>query len=109
VTKTRNEAAAAPAMSDAKKLALHGARVGRLLDDHFDVPTGRYEAGWSDAKIAEETGLSAQFVAEIREAHCGPLRGDPEVDALKSEVATIKAMLNEVEARLAKAETRLAS
>lgn len=79
-----------------------------LLDEHF--ADGRYRNGWSDEAVAKKLCLPRAMVTKVREASPdhGPLKGDPEIDAIRSEVASLKGMLAEIEARLDKAERRLA-
>jgi hypothetical protein len=59
-----------------------------LLDDHFDEEAHRYRPGWSDEKIAKETGLHIVQVAKIRcEAGFGELADDPEMVKLRDDIA----------------------
>jgi glycine/D-amino acid oxidase-like deaminating enzyme len=86
--------------------ALNAVKVFKKLEEVF--AGGRYAAGWSDERVGKECGgLSKAFVAEIREAEIGPIKGDPEVDALKADVASLEEMLTAVKTRLAKVEQRI--
>jgi glycine/D-amino acid oxidase-like deaminating enzyme len=86
--------------------ALNAVKVFKKLEDVFS--DGRYAAGWSDERVGKECGgLSKAFVAEIREAEFGKIKGDPEVDALKADVSSLEEMLTAVKARLAKVEQRV--
>lgn len=51
----------------------------RWLDEAFDLVYGCYKDGVSDAKIAEEVGLSAQAIAELRAEFGYDLKTPPEV------------------------------
>lgn len=59
-----------------------------ILGDYFDAAKGRYRDGWSDARVARETGLSEAMVKSRRESDFGKLkdrRGETAVaDALKA-------------------------
>lgn len=70
------------------------------LDKHFDDETGRYLDGYSDRKIAEEIGLPAIVVKNIREMAYGPEKGDPEIVKILEEVDQIKGQLAALERRL---------
>jgi hypothetical protein len=71
---------------------------------------GRFAPGWSDERIGNELGgLSKDFVAKIRIEAFGPIKGDPEIEALKSDVDAAKALLRQIEDRIAQAERRRAA
>lgn len=74
-----------PPTVDARKAQF---AANRLLDEHYSDELRRYEAGWSDARIATETGAAEAWVAETREAVYGPM-GDPEVEALESQLGDV--------------------
>lgn len=74
-----------PPTVDARKAQF---AANRLLDEHYVEDLRRYEAGWSDARIATETGAAEAWVAETREAVYGPM-GDPEVEALEGQLADV--------------------
>ena len=44
-----------------------------LLFDHYDLGTQDYKEGWSDKRIADESGLSEVFVAQRRSQDYGPI------------------------------------
>ena len=44
-----------------------------LLFEHYDTAAQDYRAGWDDARIAKESGLSETFVAQRRSADYGPI------------------------------------
>lgn len=64
-----------------------------MLEEHFDVATGRFRDGWTDEKIAKETGAAVQFVTKRREEDFGPLK-------MPSEIEQERARLDALEARV---------
>lgn len=53
--------------------------LSRVLDEEaYDHASQRYKAGFSDAGLAKDTGLSEKVVASERERLCGPA-GEPEI------------------------------
>jgi hypothetical protein len=86
--------------------ALNAIKVFKKLEEVF--ADGRYAVGWSDERVGKECGgLAKAFVVEIREAQFGKIKGDPEVDAIKADVASLEEMLAAVKTRLAKVEQRI--
>ncbi len=79
-------------------------RIGEELDLHF--VEGRYRAGQSDQVLADRLDLPRAIVTRVREEGYGPLKGDPEVEALRSDLDTLGGMLTDVRARLARLEQR---
>ena len=94
-----------------------------LLDDHFDVDKGAFDAGWSDARVAKETGLAESAVTKARDAAYGPLKVPAEVLAagrengdlrakMTKDVADVRAIVDQLERelsdRLAKLEAEIA-
>lgn len=68
------------------------------LFDAYDMSARNYKPGWSDARIAKESGLSEAFVAQRRVADCGPVappRPDP-LDAASNMAAHLTATLRDV-------------
>lgn len=61
-----------------------------LLDSTFDVEAGRYNGGGSDEALADLTGLSKAYVAEVREAAYGPIKVDQELLKLAQRIAAIE-------------------
>jgi uncharacterized protein YdaU (DUF1376 family) len=64
-----------------------------LLDEHFDVDDGAFEQGWSDARVAKETGLAENVVIQAREAAYGPIKVNPAFVSAGREVAELKTKL----------------
>lgn len=83
----------------------------RLLSDNFDTEAGRFEPGWDDARIAKETGLSPDVVAEFRRAGFGEIKEAPEVAALRADIAALDTLAREqhgaVTAEIASLRSRL--
>lgn len=77
----------APQSRDARRAA---ARMYALLDQHFAVAdgsdVGSYADGWSDDRVAQESGLSASEVIRTREDVYGRLAEDPRVAALEAKL-----------------------
>lgn len=83
----------------------------RLLDRHFKVEdsgSGVYEDGWSDDRIAKETGLSHHVIWRMRTSSFGKII-DPRVAKVHGEVAALMAELSEVRTRLADLEAKVLS
>ena len=71
---TAKTAVAAPSTDTRAALRL----LSRVLDEEaYDHSGQRYKAGFSDAGLAKDTGLSEKVVASERERLCGPA-GEPE-------------------------------
>lgn len=83
----------------------------RLLSEHFDTERGAFESGWSDTKIAAETGLSKDAVSEFRRAGFGEIKEPPQVAALRSDINALEALQREhqgvVTSEIASLRTRL--
>lgn len=75
--------------------------IRALLDKTFDDGVGSYLSGYSDEKVAEELKVPRIFVERIREAAYGPIRVDPELAAIKQEMAGLLANQRELAERLA--------
>lgn len=84
------------------------AQMFHLLSSHFDADTGRYAKGWSDAKIAADTGLAGDVVAEFRDAGFGALKDAPEIVAIRAEIATLETLCAEQIAHLRAELARIA-
>lgn len=53
------------------------------IESYFDPDKGRFEEGWSDHRISEETNIPRKLVIEFREQGYGELQEDPEIRAFK--------------------------
>ena len=58
--------------------------IADALAEHLD--DGRYRPGWSDHRIGDDLKLPAALVAKVREDLHGPLKGDPEIEALRGDL-----------------------
>lgn len=76
------------------------AEMFQLLSLHFDGDTGRYAKGWSDAKIAAQTGIAVDLVTAFRTAGFGELKDAPEIVAIRAEIATLESLVAEQVAHL---------
>ena len=74
--------------------------VGSLIETNFDAPQGVWRNGYSDERVAKETGVAAAQVAKMREEAFGKLKTPPELLALQNDVLAIRDMLAQVDARL---------
>ncbi len=61
------------------------------VSTHFQG--GRWEEGWSDEKVSNETGASVDLVVQVREARFGPIIAD---DALATVHRRVKDLENHV-------------
>lgn len=88
------------------------AKMFELLQTHFDKDKGAYEAGWSDARVATETGLSPAMVTQFRTAAFGELKEPPEIAALRSDIVVLAELEREhhgqIEQSIAEIRSRLA-
>ena len=84
-----------PQPSQEQRLAIRAA-----LDRNFNDADGCYINGMSDAAIAEHIGVPRIVVERIREAAYGPIRKNPAVDALLTEVAALRTMIDDLERRI---------
>lgn len=68
-----------------------------LLEDHYDDTNCKYDEGWSDQKIATETGLSVDYVAQTREEAFGPIV-DPAIAEAEAKLVAIEQKLQKFRA-----------
>jgi hypothetical protein len=61
-------------------------KIRAALDQHFDDKAGRYLGGFSDRRIGEELNIPWALVEQIREVGYGPIKEDPEISALRTEI-----------------------
>ncbi len=81
-------------------------KVTGLLDEHFDDTAGRYASGWDDEKIATQANVPRLSVARLREEGWSKLKSFPDIEDLKSELASMVKMLKELELRVLVAEKK---
>jgi hypothetical protein len=60
-----------------------------LIEMAFDISSGTYRDGYSDAKISQETGAAEAWVIKRREEEFGPLGAPPEMVAMKLELVAL--------------------
>lgn len=71
-----------------------------LLEDHFDDEKRLYREGWSDARVAKETGASESFVTSTRAMAFGDLAEDPKITALRDDIQLATMELDDCRKRL---------
>lgn len=81
------------------------AKMFSLLSQHFTPDDGRYAKGWSDKKIADETGVSVEMVAAVRSEAFGELKEPSEIQALRQEITALEGLVTE---QIASLRTELA-
>lgn len=85
--------AATPAHSPAAMKAQ--GQMFHLLTLHFVPETGRYAKGWSDKKIADDTGLALDHVAAFRASCFGDLKESAEIAGMRADLDAAEALANE--------------
>jgi hypothetical protein len=91
------------ATSDATVSAAAGlaqAKVFKLLAVQFEPEKGRYLNGYSDERIAKETGCAKVFVEQCRKECFGEIKEDPAVAELRGDVAALESLISETVASL---------
>jgi hypothetical protein len=88
----------APANSNEARQA-RSAAVTALVT-YFNPETGSYEDGWSDERIAKETGLSKDFVAKRREEDFGPIREPSEFAEVRAEAKALASEIGKLQEKL---------
>jgi len=76
-------------------------RVRRLLDEHFDDAAGTYLDDYSDQRIGTEIDVPWAAVATMRETAYGPIRENPLVAQIRSDIAEARRRIDEAERKLA--------
>lgn len=77
------------------------AKTIQLLGEHFDTERGQFADGWSDVRIAKETGAAPELVTEYRIAAFGEIKEPSELAALRADIASIEALQREQSASIA--------
>lgn len=73
--------------------------IGELyvtLVDVYDPVAKNYKAGWSDERVAKETGFAVEFVAKRREADLGPVVIDTTVEDFAAELDGIAGVMADI-------------
>ncbi len=81
-------------------------RIRHKLDEVFDDAKGMYLDGYTDQRVAEELTLPRKMIERIREAAYGPVRTAPEIEDLRTDLATLTAKAAELTKRLTDIEKR---
>ncbi len=84
------------------------------LEEVFDDAAGKYAAGWSDQRVAEELDIPRANLTALRDQMFGPLQVNPELEraiellaGLETETADAKAAIDAMAARIKKIEDGL--
>jgi len=81
--------------------------IRELLEGHFDVDKGYYLHSYSDQRIGADLNIPWAAVAYIRDLMYGPLKSDPEINAIRIEIQGEREELAKSLDRLAKTDARL--
>ena len=81
-------------------------RIRHKLDEVFDDSKGMYLDGSSDQRVAEELKLPRKMIEQIREMAYGPIRTDPEIEQLRTDIAALIAQAGTLANRLSEVEKR---
>lgn len=65
-------------------------KVRNLLDRFFDDAAGNYIGGYSDQRIGEECSVPWASIAALRDMAYGPLKSNPEVEAIRAELLKLE-------------------
>lgn len=88
------------------------ANMFALLTTNFDSEAGTFTPGWSDAKVATDTGLAVEHVTEFSRAAFGELKEPSEVRALRDDINALDALAKEqagsIQQEVASLRSRLA-
>lgn len=67
---------------------------------YFNASEGRYEEGWSDDRIAKETGLPVDWVKKRRDEDFGPLKEPGEFVEVRAEAKALASEIGKLQAKL---------
>lgn len=88
---TQKEKPAMPAAIPSPAASSAIADAYLLLQDGYDHAAKNYKPGWSDERIAKESGLSLPEVKRRREHDFGPLVADTTLEDLRTDWAALRA------------------
>src|SRR5262249_15623047 len=71
----------------------------RLIALYF--ADGSYSNGYSDKRVADETGISIEYVRKFREDNFGAFKMSPEFTGLRNEIAELKQAIRQCQGTLA--------
>ena len=83
--------------------------IRNYLDKHFDDAAGAYLDGMSDQKIAEAVNVPRMIVERMRDTAYGQIKVDPEIQAIRSELAALKKQADTMSMSIAVLTARLDS
>lgn len=67
-------------------------KVFQLLEDRFDTDAGQYLEGYSDERVAKETGISQDAVKNYRISAFGKLKPPSEFHALTQQLRELETL-----------------
>lgn len=70
-----------------------------LIAMTFNIPTGQYNDGYSDERIAKETGIGVDWVKQRREDEFGPLKEPDELTAMRKQLAEAAAKVESIKSQ----------
>lgn len=70
-----------------------------LIAMTFNIPTGQYSDGYSDERIAKETGIGVDWVKQRREDEFGPLKEPDELTAMRKQLADAAAKVESIKSQ----------
>ena len=86
-------------------------KVFAILEDNFDASSGQYLKGYSDERVAKETGISVDGIKKYRIDGFGKLKPPTELQQLTQDVAELEKLLltldNDLRAGLKDAKARI--
>lgn len=107
-TPTTAPAAATPVAFKPSPAAMKAqAAMFQMLSEQFDSAAGRYCAGWTDERIAKETGLGIDYVRDFRVAGFGELREPEELTRMRADIEALEALHRETVAEFNQSLTTL--
>lgn len=71
-----------------------------MIDEKFDIERGIYRDGYSDSRVATETGVAESWVAQRREEEFGPLKTPPEFAEVFEKLDAFQRSLDEFNAEM---------
>lgn len=76
--------------------------VFQLLDDIFDPATRLYKSGYTDQRVARESGTTEEVVAHLRREVFGELAEDPRISNMRDDLELLRMEAAETFAKLQK-------
>lgn len=63
----------------------------------YDDEASAYTSGYTDAKIAEETGAATEYVRKVREDFFGPIAEPPEIVEIREAIVSLERRIGEAD------------